>query len=94
MSTVASGNLNSSALFKVYTSVGSDTDLSTAYPGQSQGRSFLPRMVLFTGGDLVVQDAQGNNSTLDSTAAGIPLPIAPQKLISSGTTATFILIGW
>lgn len=93
---VQQGALESGAQFTAYTSVASDTDLSTAYPGYTAGakKPKLPRLIIYTGGALVVEDTQGNSVTLAAAGAGIPLPIAPQKLISSGTAATFILVVW
>lgn len=92
-------NLESGAIFKMYTAAGitADVNLSIDYPGWSaaNGRNDkLPRYVVFVGGDLVIEDAQDNSTTLDSSLAGIPLPLAPFQITNAGTTATFIVVIW
>jgi hypothetical protein len=91
-------NLESGAIFKLYTAAGiaADVDLSIDYPGWSNanGRNDkLPRWVEYAGGDLVVEDTQGNSTTLPAANAAAR-PMAPLKIIDVGTTATFIFVIW
>lgn len=93
-------NLESGAIFKLYTAttlgVSGDVDLSVDYPGYSaaNGRdSKLPRWVEYAGGDLVIKDTQLNSTTLPEANEGAR-PMAPQWLIETGTTATFIFVIW
>ena len=88
-------NLESSALFAIYTSVPVDRDLRISYPGWVQGMPpKLPRLVLYTGGVLVVQLQQGSNVVLPGAFANFAHANAPAKLISAGTTATAIKVDW
>jgi hypothetical protein len=90
-------NLESGAIFKLYTatSITADTDLSIDYPGYSATgkQEKLPRWVEYAGGDLKIEDAQGNQTTLPAVNAAAR-PMAPQKIIDVGTTATFIFVIW
>mgnify|MGYP001615882530 CR=1 FL=1 len=88
-------NLESSANFTVYTSVAADVDLRKAYPGWAQGSpDRLPRLLIYSGGVLVVKGEQGNTVTLPGAFANFQLAIAPAWLLSAGTTATAILVQW
>jgi hypothetical protein len=89
-------NVESSPIFKFYTatSITTDVDLWIDYPGYASGEGKPPRMIIYAGGDLVVEDKLGNSTTLPIGLANTPLPIEPRKLIDAGTAATAILVIW
>lgn len=57
----------------------------TAFPGTVRG--------IYVGGsgDLNIKDQAGNTVLFKDLAAGMVHPISPDEVLSSGTTATYIL---
>jgi hypothetical protein len=93
---VQQNNLESGAIFKLYTAAGisADVDLTIDWPGYNGRRKLLPRWICYTGGVVIVTDAQGNSTTLPADFAGIPLPLDAAGITNTGTDATQILVIW
>jgi len=88
-------NLHSGTKTRVFTAFGADIDLTKGYQGWSQGKPELPTVwILYLGGDLVVTDMNGDNSTLPAGAAGIPVPGQYKAIVAAGTTATHCIVLW
>lgn len=104
-------NLESGMRFVVVDAdaLSTDLDLRTAYPGYNTNASapagaqvfaqgatpILPRLILFTGGDLVLIREDGGEVTLtEDTFGGISLPLSPAQIKASGSTATAVLVIW
>lgn len=106
---ITSKDLASSPDFDVFdgTAIGAGINLITARPGYSasssngpESPSFttnaqkLPRLIMFSGGDLDVVNGAGDTDTLDeATFGGKLLPLAPAAIADS-STATVLLVAW
>lgn len=71
----------------------SGTQFGSVTKSDSNYLDFVPRGVYVGGsGDLAVEDSGGNQVTFVGLAAGVVHPISPYKILSTGTTATGIVI--
>ena len=85
--TLAIEKLGPSPLFKVY-STAQNIDLVT------EGGSSCKFICPMTPGDLVVQDAYGNQVTLPSAGGPFYFVVKATKIVAAGSTAADILVGW
>lgn len=70
----------------------SGTDLKSITPDDNNDLTFLPRGVYVgTSGNLAVHDIEGEAVTFTNLAAGVIHPIAPKRILSTGTTASGII---
>ncbi len=71
----------------------SGTDAASVTPHDTDDLVFVPRGVYVgTSGNLTIQDVAGETVTFYNIAAGVIHPISPKKILSSGTTASQIVI--
>ena len=84
-----------SPFYKTYSATGlsADVDLTTDWPGWVQGkRPKAVAQIIWSGGDIVVQDYAGNSETLGAVYS--PATISPKTLVDTGTTSESILVIW
>lgn len=71
----------------------SGTDAAEITPDNNTDLVFIPRGVYIgTSGNLRIHDADGEVVTFTNIAAGVIHPIAPKRILSTGTTASGIVI--
>jgi hypothetical protein len=92
----ATGHLYSAWHYKVYTSFGSDIDLTVDGPNGGTNKDLSRRFTLLSAGTLVVArgDAAATNVTITSLVAGQVLDIQAAKIVAAGTTITSVLVHW
>lgn len=71
----------------------SGTDCSAVTPDDNNDLLFVPRGVYCgTAGNLTIQDIAGETVTFSNIAAGVIHPLAPKRIMATGTTASQIVI--
>ena len=71
----------------------SGTNAASVTPNDSADLGFIPRGVYVgVSGHLAIHDIEGDAITFQNLAAGVVHPIAPKRILSTGTTATGIVI--
>lgn len=71
----------------------SGTNAAAITPDDNADLVFMPRAVYVgTSGHLTFRDREGETITLNNLAAGVFHPLAPKRIMSTGTTATDIVI--
>lgn len=71
----------------------SATNAAAVTPSDSADLAFLPRAVYVgTSGHLKIHDREGEEITFNNLAAGVFHPLAPRRIMSTGTTALDIVI--
>lgn len=85
----------SSPFWVEYAAFGGDIDLSIAGPNNTSGGQDLPRLILIqSGGNIVLQRADGTSITTTGVTSGQELKVQAKKIISAGTTITRCTVYW
>ena len=70
----------------------SATNATSVTPSDSADLSFIPRGIYVGGsGHLAILDREGESIVFSNLAAGVIHPLAPKRVLSTGTTATNIV---